>query len=34
MIFRIAIPGDFNPGYSTHQALNNSIGQIKNIFAF
>lgn len=32
MVFKIAILGDFNPAYSTHHALNDSIRQLKNLF--
>lgn len=32
MTERIAILGDFNPVYSTHHALNNSIRQVKKLF--
>lgn len=32
MTYKIAILGDFNPVYSTHHALNDSIRQIKRIF--
>lgn len=33
MTTRIAILGDFNPGYSTHHALNNSVRQIVRKFS-
>lgn len=32
MIFKIAILGDFNPFYSTHHALNDSIRHVQKIF--
>ena len=32
MIYKIAILGDFNPVYSTHHALNDSIRQVQKIF--
>ncbi len=32
MTYKIAILGDFNPAYSTHHALNNSIRQIQKLF--
>ncbi|MCX6157163.1 MAG: CTP synthase [Ignavibacteriae bacterium] len=32
MTFKIAILGDFNPSYSTHHALNDSIRQVRKIF--
>ncbi|MGB5530860.1 MAG: hypothetical protein WBQ32_12905, partial [Ignavibacteriaceae bacterium] len=32
MTYKIAILGDFNPVYSTHHALNDSIRQVQKIF--
>ena len=32
MTYKIAILGDFNPAYSTHHTLNNSISQIRKLF--
>lgn len=32
MVYKIAILGDFNPIYSTHHALNDSIRQVRRIF--
>src|SRR5947207_13681101 len=33
MLYRIAILGDFNPIYSTHHALNDSIRQVTKLFS-
>ena len=32
MLYKIAILGDFNPAYSTHHALNDSIRQVTKLF--
>lgn len=33
MLYKIALLGDFNPAYSTHHALNDSIRQVTKLFA-